>query len=99
MKEREERRERDVREERKSRRSNTNSQRKRIINKESQNVIITVHIIKYLVFSKRKKRKIQSPEWRRVSFDWLVGSQNISILDKKESGLSTHHHGNKRRSK
>lgn len=56
MKEREERRERDVREERKSRRSNTNSQRKRIINKESQNVIITVHIIKYLVFSKRKEK-------------------------------------------
>lgn len=56
MEEREERRERDVREERKSRRSNTNSQRKRIINKESQNVIITVHIIKYLVFSKRKKK-------------------------------------------
>ena len=50
-------------------------------------------------FFEEKKRKIQSPEWRRVSFDWLVGSQNISILDKKESGLSTHHHGNKRRSK
>lgn len=57
MEEREERRERDVREERKSRRSNTNSQRKRIINKESQNVIITVHIIKYLVLSKRKKER------------------------------------------